>query len=49
LLQMNNQVEGAHAFIGVRNEHFLHRRRRGRNNRGCRVLGSTPLNKEHPR
>jgi len=34
------------AFVGVHNEPFLHHRRRGRSNRGCRVLGSTPLNKE---
>jgi hypothetical protein len=43
------QVEGAHAFIGVPNEHFLNHRRRGRNNLGCRVLGSTRLNEHHLR
>ena len=40
------QVEVAHTFVGVHNEHFLPHRRRGRSNRGCRVLGSAPLNKE---
>jgi len=37
------QVEVAHASVGVSNEHFLHHRRRGRNNLSCRLPGSTRL------
>ena len=39
-------IEIAHASIGVRNEHFLYHRRRGRYRRCCRLLGSARLNVE---
>jgi hypothetical protein len=37
------QIEAAHAFVGVHNEHFLHQRRRGRGYHSCGVLGSASL------
>ena len=39
------QVEVAHAFVGVDNEHFLHHRRRGCGDHSCGVLGSSSLDK----
>jgi hypothetical protein len=47
LIQMSRiQVEGAHGFVGVYNEHFLHHRRRRRNSRGCGLFRSAPLNND---
>jgi hypothetical protein len=40
------QVEVAHASIGVSDEHFLHYRRRDRNNLSCRLSGSARLNEQ---
>jgi hypothetical protein len=40
------QVEAAHVFIGVPNEHFLHHRRHSRGDRRCRFPGIARLNEQ---